>query len=174
MTYAFIHTVKFFILTTILGISFFLCMSGNANAYFTTAQDATIIEDDSVVFTIEYAFGHEKRDVHMPVIARNGDTGSPSEVSYTILNEAGKQVPGKAIGIVFSNAKLTNAGEYVVPKAEARKFILTVLFTPTTVIEGEKYRLQVNYLPFTFDGEQQLQLNPSELKYYTTKYISLD
>ncbi len=172
MTYAFIHAVKFFILTAVLGISFFLFTNGSVHAYFTTAQDATIIDGSSLLFTIEYQFGHKKRDVHMPVRAHNTETGFDTAVSYTILNQDGEQVAGKAMGIVFSNAKLTNEGEYVVPKTEAKKFTLTVLFTPTISVQGEEYRLQVNHLPFTFDGEQQLQLNPSELTYYTTKYTS--
>ncbi len=173
MTYAFIHTMKFFILTAFLFVSFFIITGTKAQAYFTTGQEAVRLNDTSVLFSIEYRFGHGKNDIHMPVFAQNTTEGTTTTVSYTILDADGNQVPGTATGIVFSKAKLTKDAEYVVQKKEARAFTLMVIFTPETPAPEKEYRLQVTYLPFTFNGTHQLQLNPSELTYYTTKYIAL-
>ena len=75
--------------------------------------------------------------------------------------------------MVLSTAKLNAEKMYVTQKNIGKKFTLAVFFTPEPYELEKKYRLQVNHLPFYFDGAQQLQLNPSELVYYTTKYISL-
>lgn len=173
MTYAFIHSMKFILITLFLLISFFASTGTRAQAYFTTSQSATPLDNHTGLFLIEYSFGVPGHALHLPVSARNTGDASRDAVSFSMLDDQGERVDGKIASIVFSNATLERNGMYFVPKNVAKKFTLAVVFTPTTPNPSEKYRLQVTHLPFDFDGTQQLQLNPSELKYYTTKLISL-
>lgn len=144
------------------------------HAYFTTAQSAYSLGNGSGLFLIDYKFGMEKRDVYMPISAvMNQAITSSTSVSYTILDSKGNEVAGKASAIVLSSTSITDDILYKISKTQVGTFTLMVAFTPTEKKVGEKYRLLVTYLPFNFDRAQQLQLNPSELKYYTTKLITL-
>jgi hypothetical protein len=174
MTYATIHFVRYITLSILLTVSFLLLAIPRAEAYFTTNQEAVAFDDGSAIFLIEYAFGVKNRDVHMPVFAQYSNNKASTAVSYAVFDESGAEVEGTAAGIVLSSATLDRSGMYIVPKGTAKKFTLAVVFTPRIPAQTEKkYRLQVMHLPFSFDGIQQLQLNPSELKYYTTKLIAL-
>jgi hypothetical protein len=179
MTYATIHAVRFIILFAVLSVSFiFLSVPEPARAYFTTDQaEISLDGGKSALFFIEYAFGTERHDVQMPIFAKSGTEKLTDMVSYQVLDETGTAVRGKTAGIVLSGTSMRD-GMYVVPKGTARKFTLVVVFTPepqvpTVASPEKKYRLQVTHLPFNFDGAQQLQLNPSELQYYTTKLLPL-
>ncbi len=173
MTYTTIHLIRFIILSSILLVSFLVFTAPQAHAYFTTNQEATALDNNALLFNIEYTFGHERHALHMPVFARTGVEKTNNAVSYAILDENNNEVAGKAMGIVFSDAKLTRNGTYMVSKDTTKKFTLAVVFVPTNPIDGKQYRMQVTHLPFNFDGTQELQLNPSELQYYTTKLLTL-
>lgn len=108
----------------------------------------------------------------MPLLAQNGGEKSNAAVSYEILDEDGEKAAGNAFGIVLSTADIGEKGQYVTEKGMGRKFVLAVFFTPT-VRDADEYRMQVTHLPFSFNGTQELQLNPSELKYYTTGLLPL-
>jgi len=173
MTYATIHFVRFIILIAVISISFFTFAIPRTHAYFTTNQDARLLDNHTGLFTIDYVFGVRSHTIDMPVLAQNSLETSPNKVSYVILDDNDRVVPGKATALVFSTAELQRSGIYTVSKNEAKKFTLAVLFRPDTIESGMRYRLQVTHLPFMFDGTKQLQLNPSELIYYTTKGIGL-
>lgn len=143
------------------------------HAYFTTGQNAEALTGGAL-FTIDYSFGMEKHDVYLPFTAHNQSVlPSTDAVSYTILDENNTAVPGKVSAIVLSNATLSTDQMYKVTPGSAKKFTLVVVFIPETKDTEKTYRLQVTNLPFNFDDTQQLQLNPSELKYYTTKSIKI-
>ena len=143
------------------------------HAYFTTAQSAEALTG-GVLFTIDYSFGMKKHDVYLPFTAHNQSVApSTDAVSYSILDEDGSVVAGKVSAIVLSDATLGTDFMYRVTKGSAKKFTLAVVFIPETKDAEKTYRLQVTNLPFNFDGTQQLQLNPSELTYYTTKSIGI-
>lgn len=167
MTYTTIHSFRFFILAILLSASFF-STNTQADAYFTTHQEVVPLKNGSALFLIDYAFGMEKRDVYLPVFARNTASTSNNFVSYSILDGHNTEAKGTINGIVLSDTPIKDS-MYITPKGHQKNFRLAVLFTPLTATPQETYRLQVNYLPFNFDGTQQLQLNPSELQYYTTK-----
>lgn len=165
----------FFIFLT---LSFLLLATPRAEAYFTTNQKAVAFDGGSALFLIEYAFGVEKYNVHMPILAQDSNEKSSTQVSYAVFDETGKEVEGTVAGIVLSSATLDKSGMYIVPKGTAKRFTLAVVFTPSAPVPTventvKKYRLQVTHLPFSFNGTQELQLNPSELQYYTTKLIAL-
>ncbi len=167
------HTISF----TRIGLFSALCalafLATPTHAYFTTAQSAEALTGGAL-FTIDYSFGMAKHDVYLPFHAHNQSVApSADAVSYSILDEDGVVVAGKVSAIVLSNATLGTDGMYKAKKGGAKKFTLVVVFIPETKDTEKTYRLQVTNLPFNFDGTQQLQLNPSELKYYTTKSITL-
>lgn len=162
--------IRVFILATIFcGVS-----AHSSEAYFTTSQSATLIPNSHTgLFTIDYSFGMPNREVSLPVDAVRSSEKLNTVVSYSILDEDENEVSGKTTSIVLSNASIDSKKMYSIPKGSSKKFKLVTLFTPDVYDAHKKYRLQVTYLPFNFDGVQQLQLNPSELQYYTTKLISL-
>ncbi len=146
-----------------------LSIPGASHAYFTTNQEAIPV-GGGALFTIEYAFGVGKHTLHMPIFTERGTERKNSTLSYEILDGEGNPGGGKAVGIVLSSAPVSGL-EYVVSRGIKRHFTLLVAYAPEK--PGE-YRLQVTQLPFSFDGTQQLQLNPSELTYYATKLIPLE
>lgn len=172
MTYTASRTTYSFWILIALTVLFF-SFTTSAHAYFTTAQKEIRLSDGSGLFLIEYSFGMAKYEVYMTPFAQRSLTTDTKMVSYEILNEKNEVVAGKAVGIVLSDTMLNKDIQYVVSKNASKKFTLAVFFTPDKKNTGEKYRLHVTYLPFKFDGTQQLQLNPSELEKYTTKGIAL-
>lgn len=143
-----------------------------SDAYFTSGQHAFSVDDTVGVYTIDFSFGQKNREVSIPIIANNTDTHSGDALSYSVRDDEIERAKGTAVGIVLSDAPVKN-GMYVVPKGVAKKFTLLVLFTPSADETESKFNVQVNYLPFAFDGIQQLHLNPSELQYYKTPPLTL-
>lgn len=142
-------------------------------AYFTTGQRVIKLNDSSALFLIDFVFGHEKHEVHIPLAAHNGTGTSPYSLSYSVLDKSGEIAEGTAAGIVLSEAPLQTSGMYIVPKNMAKKFTLAVFYKNVAAEQKQRYHLQVNHLPFMFDGSQQLQLNPSELESYRTESTGL-
>ncbi len=142
------------------------------HAYLTTKQESLVANDQTVLFLVEYKFGHEKYDVLMPVAAKSSKDPIKNTVSYTVIDEAGNPVKGSSYGIVLSRARYEN-GLYHTGKGLGRTFTLVVAFTPEMSSASHTYQLQVTHLPFNFDGTTPLQLNPSELQYYQTPLITL-
>lgn len=171
MTHAFIHTVKLGMFTTLLFVSF-IGLTHNAHAYFTTNQTEIDFGNGTGLFLIEYSFGMAQHEVQLPVLAHNSSSKKSDVVEFSILNSTNEVANGVTNAFVLSSAKLTDDIMYKTEKGVARTFTLIVFFTPETKGAGE-YRLQVTSLPFNWDGVQQLQLNQSELKYYTTKPLKL-
>lgn len=173
MTYTRTHFLTFILLACIGVMASTFFIPRETHAYFTTDQHAESLNQKSVLFTIDYTFGVEKHNIHMPVLTSMGENKSTTTASYVIVNEAGEAVEGTATGIIFSKAKLQKNGMYEVRKGIANSFTLAVIFTPTEHPSTHSYHLQMTNLPFNFDGTQQLQLNPSELQYYKTKSITI-
>lgn len=167
-----IHTLLRAVLFTVV---LFAISTSSANAYFTTGQKAFVVPgSNTVLFLIDYNFGSPKHEVLLPVYASQMEEKKNDHVSYQIRTADGVQALGKTTSMVLSNASINTQSMYVTPKGAAKKYTLAVFFTPASLAPDTEYQLQVTHLPFNFDGTQQLQLNPSELDYYTTKLISLD
>ncbi len=165
-----ISSIRIGLLSTLLAFAF---LATPTHAYFTTAQSAETLTGGAL-FTIDYSFGMAKHDVYLPFHAHNQSIApSTDAISYSVLDEDGTPVAGKVSAIVLSNATLGADAMYKAKKGGAKKFTLAVVFVPEIKDAEKTYRLQVTNLPFNFDGTQQLQLNPSELKYYTTKSIEI-
>ncbi len=140
----------------------------HVHAYVTTSQSEINLDKHAKLFLVTYKLGHESHTVHTPILAKNLPSTSTQALSYEIRDTQGKIIPGKAEGIVLSKST-TKDTHYVIPKGTTRSLSLAVVFTPEDPTIDTKYHLFVTHLPFSFDGATQLQLNPSELKYYTTK-----
>ena len=161
--------VNVFILLTI-----FLAIPSISSAYFTTAQSEMKLGADSALFLIDFSFGTAQHEVQIPILAtQSSETPKSDAVAYTIFDEDGNTAIGTASAIVLSKASINKSGKYSVAKGLSQNFTLAVVFTPTVVTKVNEYRLQVTHLPFTFDGTQELQLNPSELTYYTTDLLEI-
>lgn len=163
-------SVNVFVLLTI-----FLVTPSISSAYFTTSQSEMKIGDQSALFLINFSFGTTKHDVQIPIIAtQSSETLTSNAVEYTVLDEDGNTAIGTASAIVLSKAELNKSAKYYnVAQGLSQNFTLAVVFTPTVVTKVNEYRLQVTHLPFIFDGTQELRLNPSELKYYTTDLLEI-
>lgn len=170
--------IKFFLLLVAL-----VAVPQVSSAYFTTAQSAVKLNEDTLLYTITYKFGLPNRDLRMPVGAVRGiQFGDASPyLGYTLLKDSETAVAsGTTVAFVFSNAKIVD-NEYFVPKGEVGTFTLVTLvkLSPDFVpVDAKDYdlSLQVTSLPFTMikdESEIPAKLNPSELQYYITPELDL-
>ncbi len=164
--------MKYFAPIWVCALFIALALPSTGEAYFTTNQEAFSINNTVGVFVIDFSFGHEKYDVHIPVAALRTSQHSDSAVSFDILNGVGTSGVSPAVGIVLSDAKLVD-GEYIVPKGTSQPFRLLVLYSKAPTDTAAEFRAAVTHLPFSFDGTQDLKLNSSELQYYKTGLVSL-
>ncbi len=141
-----------------------------ANAYFTTGQESFTVDGKTNIYTIDFEFGHAKHDIYIPVHANNTHDAKTNALSYALHDTDGKTLNSNTVAIVLSSAPVQD-GMYFVKKGTKRSFTLLVIETPGTASAHNGSKLQVTHLPFNFDGKQQLQLNPSELKYYVTNSV---
>lgn len=146
-------------------------------AYKSTAEYAIPLKNGGALYGIAYDFGSELYDFKMPAlpVRHSSSTDTDKELSYALVTEDGEaSAYGETMGVVVTNATL-NGGEYMIPKGEARRFILLVLVLPEGA-EADELALSVTSLPFTMtgkDGTQAGRLNPSELQYYKTPAIDI-
>ncbi len=154
-----------------------------SSAYFTTAQSAIKLNEDTLLYTVTFKFGFPSSDLRMPIGAVRGlQFGDASPyVGYTLLKDSETAVAsGTAAGLVLSKAKIVD-NEYFVPKGEVGTFTLVALvkvtddFVPTDAKDYD-LSIQVTSLPFTMIKGKSVvkaQLNPSELQYYITPELDL-
>lgn len=136
-------------------------------AYFTTGTNQFSLDGNVGVFTIDYRFGHEKHNLTMPLHAVRGTTEDATALTYEVLDEDGNPGKGTAYAVVLSEAPLKE-GVYETPKGFAQTFRLLVLYTRDATEGNKAFRVAVTHLPFAFTGVQNLSLNTSELRKYTT------
>lgn len=171
------HKIK---LATSLFILAFL-MPHTSQAYFTTKQNATKINDETVLFSISYAFGFNDRELYMPIMAvRNSSTTKQSIVNYTILDDQDTVFPtGVANSIILTDLSKAEVrgNQYYLEPGEAATFTLYTLLNTTDSINSKNdLSLLVTHLPFTTIKNEKIlnqQLNPSELQYYRTPEVDL-
>lgn len=148
-------------------------MPAGAHAYVTTGQDAVRVTGSSAIYLIEFEFGHGDHEIHIPVFARDTDDASREFLSYGLFDDENRRVNGiTSAGIVLANAPIED-GRYIIPAGESRTLTLLVIASVPTEVPIANIYSEVTYLPFSFDGENELQLNPSELQYYRTPSLVL-
>ncbi len=164
--------MKTYSLFAVLFVALTLLIPHATHAYFKTGESSFTTDSKTAIYALEFTFGHKDHEILMPVIAKNTTEKSNTELAYEIRDDKGELAKGTTLGIILSDAKIKD-GMYVIPKGKSMKFTLLTFYTKGADETDTAFRTQVTSLPFNFDGKQQLQLNPSELKYYTTKLIGL-
>ncbi len=160
-----------------------LLLPQSSQAYFTTAQSATRMSADTILYTVSYDFGFAGRELYMPIIAARGlQATDPSPLAgFTIYNQDREVITGgTANAIILSSDEDVQIrdNQYYLPLRKSAKFTLVALLT---IPEGEQVAdqdlyLEVSRLPFTMvkDGaEIPAHLNASELQYYKTPEVTL-
>lgn len=152
----------------------------STEAYFTTHQAASKITENAGIFAIQYVFGLEKHDIYMPIVAERDLPWENDEkkVGYSLTHDESDTTSlGTTTGLVLSTAPIVD-GMYKIEKGTSAKMTLFVVLTTQDDAYETDYALQVDALPYYVDyGDEELsklQLNPSELVYYTTKRIELN
>jgi hypothetical protein len=160
-----------YILSLIIASSLLLLGAPSSFAYVTTGQQALSVNQTLGIYTIDFRLGHEKHEIYVPIRLLKGDAKETDHVSYEIYNDDNEVAQGMSYGIVLGNVPVKD-GMYVVPKGKAGSFTILMFYAP---LKGSStpYYAHITSLPFNFDGSQDLQLNPSELTYYTTKSLTL-
>lgn len=158
-----------FLCALILGVFF----TSPLYAYETTDQKALRLSDTMGLYLITFEFGHEDHDVYIPVLAKRQSELQRGALSYEVIDDEGEIARGAAAGIVLANLPIVN-GMYQIPKGTSASFTLFTLFTKSDNEVGTEFTLNVTGLPFTFDAETELQLNPSELQHYMTPALDFD
>lgn len=163
-----------FILTLVLPTS--------VSAYFTTNQTATKINEQTILFTVDYQFGFANRELYMPIGATRGegDLKSPY-LNYVIKNRDEVITTGKTSALVFTkdeDVTIKNAQYHLNPGRSAVFTLVTLITIPDKdIIDDLDVSNLVTHLPFTMvlkdETEVPARLNPSELQYYQTPAVSL-
>lgn len=152
-------------------VGIFTLSLDTTEAYNTTDQKTFGLDKNSALFLIDYKFGHKNHEIGMPFKTMNADSNATDTLAFSILDKDNKRIEGKTSSIILSKTSLKE-GMYSIQPGHLNMFTLIVVFTPSASSTPD-YRLQVTHLPFNFDGKQQLELNPTELQYYTTPYTDL-
>ncbi len=164
--------MKYFVTVWACALVVAFAIPTTSHAYFTTNQDAFTVNGTVGVFVIDFSFGHEKHEVHIPVSAQRDSTHTSGALAYEVMDADGVSGRGSSVGIVLSDAEIVN-GEYIIPKGVSQSFRLLALYSKAPADKETGFRTTVTHLPFSFNGTRSLQLNPSELQYYATKLVSL-
>lgn len=154
----------------------FICLPSVSEAYFTTNQEVTKINELSALYSITYEFGFPEREVYMPIIALRGET-VPTEglyAGYVLVNDDDEKIQiGKMNGIVLTtdeDVQIKN-NQYYVPAGKSASFTLVALLTIKEETIEDDVSMLVSQLPFTMIDDDSVipaHLNPSELQYYRT------
>jgi hypothetical protein len=149
-------------------------------AYFTTAQSATKLTDDTILFTVSYRFGFSDRELYMPIMAIRDTIGSTTQntARYTILDKNDQALRGGTSNAIvltdLAKAEIRDDQYYLEPGEVATFTLVALLTIPAEEQPNEKWSLLMSHLPFTTikDGKALFQhLNPSELQYYRTPEV---
>ena len=166
-------------LTVMLAAVFIIPISGHA--YFTTDQQAVRLTNNHVLFTISYRFGFEKRELFMPILAKQDlrDVNIRNRVGFELVSNVDtSNYPVSAIVLTKSADAHVADDLYRLEPGNAAVFTLMAIVTlPDGANTDADMALHVTHLPFTMvteDGKQvKAQLNPSELEKYLTPILSL-
>lgn len=160
-----------------------LTLPNASEAYFTTAQSATQINQDTILYTVTYQFGFLNRELYMPIVATRdlATTSNEFKIGYSILDGNTPTNLGTAYTVALSDdedIQIKN-GQYYLPDKKSAKFTLVTLLktSPELVAKNPDLSLLVTNLPFLMvkDGQDiPARLNPSELKYYLTPAVKLN
>jgi len=158
----------------------FLITPATGEAYFTTAQSATKITENTTLFTVTYRFGFLNRELYMPIITERGLKADATKfsVGYELITATDKIVSiGSTTALVLTNDKdiQIKNNRYYLPEGKSAEFTF-VAFVTTPADETTNASLLVSHLPFIMvDKGQEIpaRLNPSEMLYYRTPEVAI-
>lgn len=166
--------IKIFLLLLVA----FVVTPASADAYFTTDQRATQINETTTLYAIEYKFGHQSNSYYLPARANRDQAWGTNngQIGFSIL-EDGKRVTdaGNAVGVVISNSELTDDEMYKTPRGLLKTFTLYVILTTDPDAPEADYAVKVTDLPFYLgDSREYQKLNETELRYYQTPEVEFN
>jgi hypothetical protein len=168
------HSVKFYLVALFL----FVAAPQVSQAYLSTSQTSLRLNDNSILFFVEYEFGHENFSYQLPIKAERGSKESDA-LGYDILKDGKLRTnKGDVSAAVLSKAQIKD-GKYMVPEGESASFILMAFLTlpKDRLASSTDYSLAVSSLPFEIgaDGEYiPNKLTKSELARYQTPVVGTD
>lgn len=166
------------VFVSIFVLAAILTANNEVAAYDTTAQKATRLTDDYVLFSISYDFGFLNRATLIPFIGyENVAPGAPnikSVVSYSIETESGKPVDVMSGGFVTQAVTNDKKGVYYyLPYGKKNEYTLNVI---AKIPKGAaKHRLAITSLPYVLedlDGNLDVSgADTTKLATYVTEFV---
>lgn len=148
-----------------------------AEAYKSTKQTATRVNDTTVLYTIDYDFGFLNADVWLPIVSRRDANTSTSTtlLTYELRTPSVTYTEGTAYSLVLSKAAIQN-NRYYIPKGERAKFsLVTLLKNPIgNTVAGDSVSLQVTSLMHALRTDDKTflrNLDSETLKAYVTPAV---
>lgn len=161
------HLIALFIVVGVLGF-----IPQQTFAYFTTGSNSFSVNGVVAVFTIDYAFGHKKYGLTMPLVAERQSSSNESALLYDVVTEDGVSGKGRAYAVILSDSSITDE-TYRIEKGKSASFRLLTLYERTPEEAGKTFTLRVTRLPFAFTDVQNLGLTTPELSKYVTDPLTL-
>lgn len=154
-----------------------LVLPQNSSAYETTKQSATLLNDNTILYTITYRFGFLNREVYMPIGAVRGlenGTSSPY-VGYDILTNGQATTSGKVGALVLGAADIKN-NQYFLPEGKVADFTLVAILNlpKDGSLDKKNTVLKMDHLPFIMVKDKEAGrtfLNEREMKPYITPTV---
>ena len=155
-----------------------LLMPSAAAAYVSYAWDAQPVDETKTLYSISYQFGHGTHDFYLPVRAVRDQTwGTQNKrIGFEILEDSKRRTnDGSAVGVVISDAEITEDEMYFIPKGTKEKFTFYVILSTETDAPEADYAVRVTDLPFYRNDDREYQrLNQSELELYITPEVEFN
>lgn len=167
--------------TGLLFAFFILLIPTTSRAYFTTAQSATRLTNETILYTVTYYFGFANRELYMPILAKrtDGEATKQYQIEYSIFNDNVVFNGGTSTALVLTNdkdVKIKNGQYYLEPGRAASFTLVTFLTLPDEQQLDGELSLLVTQLPFTMiKGDEVIKahLNQTELEYYRTPEVKI-
>lgn len=124
---------------------------------------ATQINDNTVLFTIDFEFSDNIFDISVPIMAEDGITYADrvDVVGYALNSENDRDLELENVsGIVLSRSEIVD-GKYFVPKGETATFTLAIFATYTEKVSDPVYA-NVTKLPYWLD-ERRTTVHQNQL-----------
>lgn len=152
----------------------FLISENNVEAYSTTNQSATRLNDEYTLFTITYTSNFLNREAYLPIAAQRGldNENRDPVVGFELITDGGLRIKdGTTDAIVLSKATIKE-NKYFTKQNETGTYTLVVLYKNPE--KRKDTAVQITSLPFIFEKNHErttTKLNTHELVNYRTEAI---
>jgi hypothetical protein len=169
-----------FAVLTIIGAAVFTPQS--SEAFFTTDQQAIRLNEQQILFTINFRFGFINHGFSLPILAeRVGYSAISDERLQYALEADGVAVDyGDVTAIVLTDdedAVVADSRYNFVPRRGADFTLMAIVTLPEVAPTTKNLSLHVTHLPFTMTDlenvTESVQLSEAELNTYRTPAVLL-